>query len=349
MFLLLAPVAFAAPLLLSGAHPGNGQSPAWSPAGDALTYEVADPAGRSIALFRVEPGEPPEAVSRVGRGRAAAGGFQRRAISEVSHEVAWGPPDVGRFVYAHGAEGGDRDLVLEGGGALGSAPGPDGGPDWSADGRWLVFTSARTGQGDLYRLDLDKPDAPPVRLTRDPDASEVYAAIAPDSRRLVFTAHTVKGDNLQLVEDLTRASLPIVLTPWPGEQTRPSWSPDGSRVAFYANTEDRDRWDLLALVPGGAATVLARGVVPGRRGPAWTPDSRSIVYVQDDDDRFDPILRVGVLAPERPVAVDTGTVGNQDVAVVRRPDGRTWIAFAAQGRTTDAVRDFHRIYAQPLH
>lgn len=349
MLSLLIPMALGAPTLLSGPEPGNGQAPAWSPAGDALTYELADPTGQSIQLFRVRPGASPERVQRGGRGRSAAAGFQRREAAEVSHEVAWGPSDVGRFVYAHGVQGGDRDLVLEGAGALAAAPGPDGGPAWSPDGRWIVFTSARTGQGDLYRLDLDAPDAPPVRLTRDPDASEVFAAIAPDSRRLVFTAHTAKGDNLQIVEDLTRASMPVVLTPWPGEQTRPSWAPDGSRVAFYANTEQRERWDLLVLTPGGAATVLARGVVPGRRGPAWTPDSRSLVFVQDDDDQFDPICRVSVLAPERPVRVQTGTVGNQDVAVVRRGDGQTWIAFASQGLATDAVRDFHRIYAQPLH
>lgn len=286
---------------------------------------------------------------RTARRRANTAGFQRRTAAEVSHEVAWSPDAAGGFVYAHGSEGGDRDLVLDSGGTLAAAPGPDGGPAWSADGRWIVFTSARSGQGDLYRVDLDRPDAPPVRLTRDPDASEVYAAIAPDSRRVVFTAHTPKGDNLLLIDDLTRASMPMVLTPWPGEQTRPTWSPDGTRIAFYANTEDRDRWDLLVLPPGGEATVLARGVVPGRRGPAWTPDSRSLVYVADDDDRFDPILRVSVLAPERPVVVDTGTVGNQDVAVVRREDGRTWIAWAAQGKAEDSVRDFHRIYAQPLH
>jgi Tol biopolymer transport system component len=343
----LLATAAAAPMLVSAEHGGNAQAPTWSPSGDVLTYEVAAPTGLSISLFRARPGSPPEPVVRRA-GRRASDAFQRRAAAEVSHEVAWAPPGTDAFVYAHGLQGGDRDLVLDSGGALAAAPGPDGGPAWSADGRWIVFTSARTGQGDLYRLDLDQPDAPPARLTRDPDASEVFAAIAPDSRRLVFTAHTPRGDNLLLMEDLTRGSMPVVLTPWPGEQTRPSWSPDGARIAFYANTEDRERWDLLTLTPGGEATVLARGVVPDRQGPAWTPDSRSIVYVQDDDDRFDPIQRVSVLAPERPLPVQTGTVGNRDVSVVRRSDGQTWLAFVAQGLEGDAVRAFHRVYAQPL-
>lgn len=44
--------------------------------------------------------------------------------------------------------------------------GPDEHPTWSADGRWLVFTSSRGGNPDVWRVSADGKD--PLRLTDDP-------------------------------------------------------------------------------------------------------------------------------------------------------------------------------------
>ena len=348
LLLLLTAATAASPELVSGLHPGSAQAPAWSGDGLALTYEVSLPESRTVSLYRVAPGARPELVVRQDRSSGSSGGFQRRVRAHVAHEVAWAPAGTNAFVFAHGREGGDLDLVLDSGGSLAPAAGADGGPAWSADGRWIVFTSARSGQGDLYRVDLDDPELPPVRLTRDPDASELYAAIAPDSRRVAFTAHTPRGDNLLLIDDLTQPSAPTVLTPWPGAQVRPTWSPDGRRIAFYGSAPGDDRWDLMVLEPGGTARRLAAGVVPGRHGPAWIPDGRALVFVHDDDDRFDPLYRVAVDGTGTATLVPTGTVGNRDPAVVLRGDGTTWLAVSAQGAEGDTDRDFHRIYIQRL-
>ncbi|RME24191.1 MAG: hypothetical protein D6798_11775, partial [Deltaproteobacteria bacterium] len=132
-------------------------------------------------------------------------------------------------------------------------------------------------------------------------------------------------------------------------QTRPSFSPDGTRVAYYSNQEQPDRWDLYVIpATGGEARKLAEGVVMNARGPTWTPDGRTIVYVLDDDDAFDPVWRVSVDEPGDARRVPTGTVGNGDLDLTVGTDGATWLAVAAQGRQTDAVRDFKRIYVMQL-
>ncbi len=347
LVLILLTTALAAPARVSGTHTGHVQAPAWSPGGARIAYEVNDHDGKQVSLFLVAPGERPEPVVAASGGSALTAGFSRGgAGGGIAHELAWAPAAVDRYVYAQAPLGHAQDLHDVG--AVAPGPGADGGPDWSADGRWIVFTSARTGQGDLYRLDTQHLDAPPLRLTKDPDSAELTARIAPDGRRVVFVAHTDMGDNLFLLPDLTNPTAAMSLTPWPGAQVRPTWSPDGAHIAFYANHEDRDRWDLLILSKGGRVTVHARGVVPNQRGPSWTPDGKALVAVLDDDARFDPVVRIPLFQPDAARVLPTDTVGNRDTDVARGEDGRTWLAVTAQGRTDDASRDFRKLYVIPI-
>ena len=65
-------------------------------------------------------------------------------------------------------------------------PGLDYNPALSPDGRWVVFTSERSGSPDLYALDLQNP-AVPKQLTKS-SAMEDAAAFSPDGRRLAFVS-----------------------------------------------------------------------------------------------------------------------------------------------------------------
>src|SRR6266436_2745450 len=65
-------------------------------------------------------------------------------------------------------------------------PGLDYDPAPSPDGRWLVFTSERRGNPDLFVLDLQNGGAP--RLLIDNDGMEDQAAISPDGHTLVFVS-----------------------------------------------------------------------------------------------------------------------------------------------------------------
>ena len=90
----------------------------------------------------------------------------------------------------------DYDLFISAGSTLASGPGADGGATWSPDGNSIVFTSARTGEGDLYHIDTRYIEAPPKRLTSMTDSSELYVDYSHDGANLVYVAHTDKGDNL---------------------------------------------------------------------------------------------------------------------------------------------------------
>ena len=214
----------------------------------------------------------------------------------------------------------------------------------------LIFSSARTGEGDLYLLDFQTPDVP-RRITRLEGSAEVDAAWSPDGLSLAYVAHTSAGDNVWILDDLHGAT-PRRLTADTATQVRPVWAPAGApRVAFYqyarGQADALDRVDLMVATAQGGVRKLAEGVLADSRGPSWTPDGAALIVVLDDDARFDPVARVdartGDIAP-----IQTGTVGNADLTVGYTREGQTVLAVCAQGRTNDPQRDFRRAFVLDL-
>ena len=118
-------------------------------------------------------------------------------------------------------------------------PGLDYDAALSPDGRWVVFTSERRGNPDLYALELDS--GAQARLLIDSAAMEDQVAFSPDGRSIAFVS-TASGNadiyvlpfNPETPQSLAAATN---VTNHPGGDFRPDFSPDGARIAF---TTDRD-------------------------------------------------------------------------------------------------------------
>ncbi len=350
---LFVSLASAQALRELGSRDGaNLQAPSWSPDGKKLAYEANYHEKQIVELYQGDPktGSFMKVMPAVRPGASAmTSGFGSAAKpGAVVDDLEWSPASVGtRFVYAASNDLQDYDLYLGGGSALAPSPGADGGPRWSPDGRWVVFTSARTGQGDLYLLDVQALEQPPRRLSDDPTASELFPSWSSDSSKIVYVGHSANGDNLWLLPNLTEKA--VRLTDWDRSQLRPSYAPDGSRVAFYANHDDVGRFDLYVVEPrpGAVPTLLAKGVKPNATGPSWTPDSSHIVFVSDDDEKLDPIAAVRVADPTKVAILELGTVGNGDLDVAMS-DGRVQLAVVAQGKKIDRERSFDRLFVADL-
>lgn len=329
----------------------NIQRPTWSHDGRQLSYEANFHDRKVIELY---VGDPKRGAFRrimpvASSGSSIASGFGGgSAGGKVAHELTWSPPSLGRYVYTASSGANDYDLYSMTGGTLAKGPGADGAAAWSPDGEHIAFTSARTGQGDLYLIHVPSVGAPPKRLTRDATSSELFPTWSPDSKRLAFVGKGKQGDNLWLMPSLTGS--PVQLTRWAGIQTGPAFSPDGQKIAFYANKDVEDRFDLFLMdARAGAVPVrVARDVVVDHRGPSWTPDGRSLVFVCNDDDRYDPVCMVEAKAGARVQTVKLGTVGHGDLDLSTGPDGALWLAYTAQGRTVDDERSFKRLFVAKL-
>lgn len=352
VFVWLLSVADAAPAVPVAAVAGaNLQRPCWSPDGKLLSFEANFHDEKRIELYLGHPREG--GFDRVvGRARATSAltdGFRTAPPGgQVAHELAWAPRGIDAFVFAASNDVFDYDLYISEGTTVAGAPGADGGAQWSPDGTYIAFTSARTGEGDLYLVDTRRIEAAPQRLTRQPGTSELYLDWSPDGRSLVFVSHSAAGDNLWLLPAVGGAPAePARLTAWAGNQIRPRFSPVDNRIAFYANHDDPGRFDLYVVEIGSAPRLMARGVYPDVRGPSWTDDGKHLVYVAQDDVEYDPIRAVRVDDPSRVATLELDTVGNGDLDIVTR-DGASWVAVVSQGLRSDPVRDWKRLYIAPV-
>ena len=347
--LLFAATAFAGARPITPNYEGNCQSPSWATDGGKLAYEVNYHDRKVIELYVYEPGKgKPRQIMPLARGSSSlTAGFATSEGENVAHEVAWAPKFVDRLVYSASSSAKDYDLYIDQAGPIAKAPGTDGGPSWAPNGQWIVFSSARTGQGDLYLLDMHHVEQPPKRLTTDADAAELFATFSPDSSSVAYVWNTDICDNIYMIEDIHNPK-PRAITAWPHTQTRPSFSPDGDRLAYYSNHENKERVDIYVTDFTSDPVRIVKDVIMNATGPAWTPDGKHIVTVKNDEDKFNPVWMIPTDGKGRTTPVATRTVGNGDLDVTLGTDGRTWLAIAAQGLVHDEVRDFKRIYVMEL-
>jgi TolB protein len=114
-------------------------------------------------------------------------------------------------------------------------------PDWAPDGRTLVFSSNRPGDGnpELYRVRADGTGL--TRLTRTVGDVETlgddgFPAIAPDGGSVAFTSNRT-GRNVELWTMRANGSGQRRLLVRPAtDDLAPRWSPDGSRLVFVARS-----------------------------------------------------------------------------------------------------------------
>ncbi len=173
---------------------------------------------------------------------------------------------------------------------------------YSADGKWIVFTSERNGlgQSDIYRV---HPDGTGLEQLTDNPAFDDQASLSPDGTQLAFvSSRDTRTTNVWLLYlkthklvNLTGQSTIKGEVLKPNGYFRPAWSPDGKWLAFASdrNTEWKGHgngsgWEhvqelrIYVVKPDGSGfrKISQDGVCSG--SPKWSPDGKRVVFYEID-------------------------------------------------------------------
>ncbi|HID35490.1 MAG TPA: hypothetical protein EYP25_13170 [Anaerolineae bacterium] len=147
----------------------------------------------------------------------------------------------------------------------------------------LVFPSARSGNLDLWVLDLADLENP-IQLTTSP-AADVEPRWSPDGSMVLFGSP--EGDpynDLFLIHadgtDRRR------LLAWPGSnEWGATWSPDGKDIVF--SSEKPGNYDLFVMPIDGSEDPINLTQGGYHTYPDWSPDGRWLVFTSDRGQGWD--------------------------------------------------------------
>jgi Tol biopolymer transport system component len=166
---------------------------------------------------------------------------------------------------------------------------------FSADGKWIIFTSERNGSADIYRI---HPDGTGMERLTDYKGFDDQGALSPDGSTLAFVSTRDGGfANIWLMDTATHRAR--VLAKAKGGSFRPNWSPDGKWIAF---TSDRGThtirwhggWEFLQSLaiyvvhPDGTSLHRLTPIDGYSGSPKWSADGRRILFYQSTPDDVYP-------------------------------------------------------------
>ena len=139
------------------------------------------------------------------------------------------------------------------------------GPSVTADGRYIVFHSTRSGALDIWRMGIDGGNA--VKLTEG--GSSYQPSVSPDGKWVVYKSLQNGVWSLWKVgiDGGTPVQVTDKTTSWP------AISPDGKWIACVYD----DHFSLIPFEGGPARSLDLPRAASSYAGPRWKPDSRSLI------------------------------------------------------------------------
>ena len=239
---------------------------AWTPDGREIVF--ASNRTGSFLLWRVPvSGGAPTRID------VGAQDVSRPAISRSGNRLAWIQTSSDRNIWR---------AEISGPAGQSSAPtrliastASDSNPQYSPDGQRIVFTSGRSGTGEIWVSDRDGRN--PMKLTNIGGPVTGTPRWSPDGRQIAFDS--MDGSNRDIYVVSSNGGQHRRLMTEPGEDTCPSWSIDGRWIYFGSGRSGSLQIWKIPSAGGPAVPVTTQGGFEGFE----SPDGKYFYYAKGRD------------------------------------------------------------------
>jgi len=297
--IFVVPVEGGMPLRLTE---GNGRmwgGADWSSDGRDIIF----PALRSsrtdwVSLWRLSAsgGEPERLFTEGDSGEPSVSLRGNRLAYTQAVQMSWG---LWRVDIAPSKRENDNPIRLI------TATGWNAFPEYSPDGRHILFGSSRSGVEEIWVCDSDGSN--PRQLTYLDNGSTRVGSWSPDGRRIVFMSDKEGNQDIYVID--STGGVPRRLTTGETDEALPSWSRDGRSVYFCSNRSGRFEVYRMPAEGGQEVQITTKG---GTRS-FESPDGRFLFFAK------------GYLQPEpHPGVWRIPTEGGEEVKVLDGVSSMLW-------------------------
>jgi TolB protein len=210
----------------------------------------------------------------------------------------------------------------------------------SKDGTKVVFTSWKSGNGDIYIKSIKGGKGITQRTSRT--EQEVQPSFSPDGSQIVFCSPRDDGWHIYMIQTEGGSATKQITTSSPRYAYYPSFSTDGKKIVFYSieylfntNTqkwEPKDTTIWTYEVDTGMLTQWTSGVLP-----KFTPDGEKIVFKRrSSGDKY-----YGLWMLDLKTGAETHIIGGENFGIWQfdiSPDGKK-IVFSSDKDTKDSSKE----------
>jgi len=174
-------------------------------------------------------------------------------------------------------------------------------PDFSPDGRGIIFTSYKQRNPNLFWRSLSNPAEVAISRRKglnmtgswSPDGSKIALALSKDGDAEIYTLDKNGGR-------------PTRLTVSPALDLYPAWSPDGRQIAFVSDRLGNPQIFVMNADGSGVRRLTTSGSY--NVNPRWSPKGDKIAYSRMTDGDFN----IFTVAPDGSSDIQLTLVGNNE-------------------------------------